>query len=109
MEDDFKSVVVGICHNFLVELHGLLLVGTDEVNLQTLHTSLLQPSHLLVTLNHQMEFATRSLRCIVPITIGVVPKIYAHILRACILHEFLHTIVANIGIPKGIDKDVFPT
>ena len=79
MEDDFESVVVGISHNFFVELHGLLLIRADEVNLQTLHTSFLQPSHLLVTLNHQMEFATRSLRSIIPITVGIVPKIHTNI------------------------------
>ena len=69
VEDDHQPVLVGVGKDVFVELHGLLLVASHEVNLQSLDASLLQPFHLLAALNDSVQFVFRSLRRVVPITV----------------------------------------
>ena len=47
MEDDQQSEVVGIYQNILIQLHHLLLVTTEEVDLDTTDPGFLHPCHLL--------------------------------------------------------------
>ena len=50
MEDTHDAEVVGIGEDVFIELHHRLLVATEEIDLDTKHTNLLHPLHLLTTL-----------------------------------------------------------
>ena len=49
MEDTLDAKVVGIGQDVLIELHHLLLVATEEVDLDAQDAVLLHPGHLLTT------------------------------------------------------------
>ena len=84
MEDDLKSIVIGIAEDILVELNRLLLVATEEINLYCLHTYLLHPRHVTLTGNRIAHNIARTLRCIVRRSIAVIPQHEAHTLALCI-------------------------
>lgn len=78
MEDAKQAKVVGIAENILIELHHGLLVATKEVDLDASDAVLLHPFHLLATDTAVVHLTDRSLRSIVPSTIGIVPQEEGH-------------------------------
>ena len=85
VEDDLQPIAVGIAENILVEAHGLLLVTTEEIDLDAFDTYRLHPLHLAFTGNRSVHTVTRPLGRIVGKTIGVVPKHQMDALRLGIL------------------------
>lgn len=61
MEDYSESVVVGIAEDGLIEPHRFLLVATEEVNLYSADTNVLEPFHLLLAGYGVVHYAARSL------------------------------------------------
>ena len=49
----------------------------------------------------------RALHGVVPVAIGVIPQEEFHTFRTGIFEQLLHALVADIGIPEGIDEAVF--
>ena len=70
-----QTVIVGISQDVLVKLHGLLLVASDKVYLNTPDAGFLHPFHFTTTDYHVVHATTRPLRRVVPITVGIVPQI----------------------------------
>ena len=73
VENHLQSVAVGIREDILVELHGLLLVAAEEVNLDALHADALHPFHLAFACHGGIHAVSGSLRGIVPEAIAVIP------------------------------------
>ena len=74
MEHHLKSITIGIAQNILVKLHGLLLVTSKEVNLDTLNTNALKPLHFLLASDRGVHAIAWGLGSIVPETITVIPQ-----------------------------------
>ena len=73
VENHLQSVTVGIREDILVELHGLLLVATEEVYLDAPHAYTLHPFHLALAGHGGIHAVAWSLRGIVPEAVTVVP------------------------------------
>ena len=74
VEDDLQPIAVGIAENILVEAHGLLLITTEEIDLDTFDAYRLHPLHLALTGNRSVHTVTRPLGRIVGKAVGVVPE-----------------------------------
>ena len=74
VEDDLETIAVGIGEDILVEAHRLLLVASEEVDLDALDADALHPLHLAFAGNGGVHAVARTLRGIVPETVGVVPQ-----------------------------------
>ena len=106
MEHHLQTMTVGIAQDILIELHGLLLVATEEVNLDSLHTNALQPAHLLFAGNGGVHTVTWSLRGIVPETVTVVPHQQMHPLALSIFRKLGDTLTTDILVPPVIHQAV---
>ena len=109
VEDDLNTVVVGIGENAFVEAHGLLFVTTEEIDLNTSHTTVAQPFHLLLADNGIVHALAGILRGIVPTAVRVVPHPGTDALLLAIGKEFLHALATDMLVPAAIDEAAFPT
>src|SRR5574344_5177 len=66
VEDDHDIVVVGIRENLLVVTHGLLLVASEEIDFDALHSYLLHPAHILLAEDRVAHDVDRALLDVVP-------------------------------------------
>ena len=106
VEDNLQTVAVGIEEYVLIELHGLLLVTAEEVDLDALHANLLQPRHLLVAGNGCRHAVAWCLWGVVLVAVGVVPQHQAHTLRLGILRQFLNLVTADALVPPVVHQTV---
>ena len=104
MEDHLDAEVVGVCEDVLIELHHLLLVATEEVYLDAQDAVLLHPRHLLTTGTRLVHLPARTLRSVVPRTVGVIPQEQSHAFLLAIPCQFLHLLVADLRVPEGIHE-----
>ena len=74
MEDNLQTIIVGIAKDILVQLHNMLLVATEEVNLYAFDAYRLHPPHLLFTCNYRVHTVAWSLRSLISRTVAVVPQ-----------------------------------
>ena len=74
MKDNLQAIAVGIKKDVLIKAYGLLLVASEEVYLDSLHANLFQPRHLSVAADAVVHAVARSLRSVVPGSVGVVPQ-----------------------------------
>ena len=107
MEDNLNAIIVGIAEDVFILLHGMLLVATEEIYLDTLDADTLHPGHLLLAGHDVIHDATRSLRCIVGHTIGIIPEHQTHILALRILTQLCYLVSTNLGIPERINQHIF--
>ena len=107
MEDNLNAIIVGIAEDVFILLHGMLLVATEEIYLDTLDADALHPGHLLLSCHDVIHNATRSLRCIVGHTIRVIPEHQTHILALRILAQLCYLVSTNLGIPERINQHIF--
>ena len=107
MEDNLNAIIIGIAEDVFILLHGMLLVTTEEIHLDTLDADALHPSHLLLSSNDVIHDATRSLRCIVCHTIGIIPKHQTYILTLRILAQLCYLVSSNLSIPECINQHIF--
>ena len=73
MEHHLQTIAVGIGQDVFVELHRLLFVTAQEVDLDAGYALLLQPRHLAVAGQRGVHAVARGLRGIVGIAVRVVP------------------------------------
>ena len=104
MENALDAIVVGIGEDIFVELHHLLLVATEEVDLDSQNAVLLHPSHLLAACTTLVHLVAWALRGIVPRTVGIVPEEQPYTLAAGITRQFLHLLITYLCVPKRIDQ-----
>ena len=109
MEDYHQAVFVGISQNIFIQAHHLLLVTAEEVYLQALHTALLQPFHLFLAGYRIAHALLGILRCIVPVTVGVVPHKHIHVLLMCILEQLFHAVTSDVLFPASVNQRIFIT
>ena len=106
MEDDLQTVSVGITEDILIETHGLLLVATEEVDLDALDADALHPCHLPFTGDAGIHAVAWSLGCVVPETVGVVPQHQMNTFRLGILGELGDALATDLCVPPVVDKAV---
>ena len=107
VENALDAVVVGIAEDIFIESHRLLLVATEEVDLDSFNPDTLHPRHVLLAFDGVIHHASRSLWSIILGAVAVVPQHELHILRLGICSEFLDAVVADLRVPEGIDEAVF--
>ena len=107
MEDNLNAIIIGIAEDVFILLHGMLLVATEEIYLDALDADTLHPGHLLLAGHDVIHDATRSLRCIVCHTIGIIPEHQTHILALRILAQLCYLVSTNLGIPERINQHIF--
>ena len=104
MEDNLNAEIVGITEDVFVVLHGLLLVATEEVHLDSFYADALHPSHLLLASHDVVHTVAWSLWGIIGYAIGVIPQHQAYILALGITAQFCYLVSTNLRIPKGIHQ-----
>ena len=109
MEDYHQAVFVGISQNIFIQAHHLLLVTAEEVHLQALHTALLQPFHLFLAGYRIAHTLLGILRCIVPVTVGIIPHKYIHVLLVSVLEQLFHTVATDVLFPASVNQRIFIT
>ena len=107
MEDNLNAIIVGIAEDVFILLHGMLLVATEEIYLDALDADTLHPGQLLLAGHDVIHDATRTLRCIVCHTIGIIPEHQTHILALRILAQLCYLVSTNLGIPERINQHIF--
>ena len=106
MEDDLKSIFVSIAEDILEELQRFLLVTTEEVDFNGLHTQLLHPRHVTLSSYRIAHNVAGTLRCIVLRSIAVIPQHQTNSFALCIVCQRLYTLSTNLFVPKRINKYV---
>ena len=109
MEDDLQAITVGIAQDVLIELHRLLLVASEEVNLDAYDTDTLHPAHLFLAGNTRTHTLTRSLWGIVFITVGTVPQHQVYTLRLRIFRQLRYLVATDTLVPPVIYQTVLKT
>ena len=66
MENHHKAIFIGIAEDSLIMSHGLLLVTTEEIDLDSLYSEVTHPFHLLLAEDRIAHNIYRSLLDIVP-------------------------------------------
>ena len=108
MEYHENSEVVCIGKNILIQLHGFLFVATKEVHFYSCYTRFFKPFHLLAALKHRVHEITRSLRRIIPRTVGIIPQNEAHTFGSRIFAKLCHALTSYVffHIPIGINETI---
>ena len=109
MEDYHQAVFVGIGQDVFVQAHHLLLVTAKEIHLQSLHTALLQPFHLFLAGYRVAHALLGILRSVVPVTVGVVPHEYIHVLLVSVLEQLFHAVATDVLFPASVNQRIFIT
>jgi len=104
VEDTEQSVIVGIAQDILIALQHVLLVATEKVDLDAANTDALHPLHLGLTVCRIAHQATRTLRRVVPISVGVVPQVQAHTLGFAVGGKPFDALTTYLRVPKSIDE-----
>src|SRR5690554_228254 len=105
MKNNHQTIIVGIVQEVLIKLHGHLLVATKKINLYSLNSNTLHPFHFGSAYRTQMHVTMRTLRGIVPVTVGIVPQKQSNVFGGCIGRQFFYFIPTNLGIPKSIRSE----
>ena len=105
MENNQQTIVIGIRQNLLIHLHGHLFVTTYKIDLDSTDTDTFHPLHLLTTGNDIVHQASRSLRRIIPVTVGIIPQIQGNTFLFRITGQFFQAFTSDLCIPQGIHKN----
>ena len=73
MENNHKSVIIGIGKDIFIQSHGFLLVATEKINLNAFYPCVLKPFHFLFAGNGGIHFVEWCWKSIIKRAVGVVP------------------------------------
>ena len=104
VEYHLQAVAVGVAQDVFVESHGLLLVASEEVDLDAHHADALEPFHLALAGNGRVHAIARTLRCVVAIAVGVVPEHQLDALRLGISAQLGHALAAYLRVPEVVHQ-----
>ena len=109
MEYHLQAIAVGIGKNIFVELQTLLLVTTQEVDLDTSNAQLLQPCHLAIARQGGIHAVLRRLRCIVGIAVTVIPQQQFDTFAISIAVQLDNAVAPNLLVPPVVDQHILVT
>ena len=108
MEDALDAIVIGVAEDAFVNAHRLLLVASKEIHLDTSHTAVAQPLHLLLADDGIVHGLTRALGSVVPGTVAVVPYPGTDTFLLAVGEELLHSFATDVLVPSAVDEAAFP-
>jgi len=107
VEDNHQSMIIGIAQDSFIQTHGLLLVTTEKIDLDTFNSLTLQPFHFTLACNGVIHQIRRSLLDIIPVTTRTIPQKHIYLLASRIPDKLFHTFVTDIRIPPIIYQCIF--
>ena len=90
-----KPVVVRVAQDIFIQLHGLLLVAADKVHLDAAYARIAHPRHLAAAHRGAVHPPARALRRVVPMAVGIIPKVKSHAFRSGIAGQFLYFLITD--------------
>ena len=102
MEDDHEAEIIGIGKDVFVKLHHVLLVASEEVDLDAFDAYALHPAHLIASHAAVVHLVDRRLGGVVPCSVGVVPKEESHSLFLAIACKFGYLVISYLHVPECV-------
>ena len=109
VEDDGEMVVFGVAEDVLVELHRLLFVTAEEVDLDAGDADALHPCHLVLAGDRVVHDTTWRLWSVVPVAVAVVPQHETDAFLFGVGGKFFDALASDVLVPPVVHQYIFIT